>query len=120
MASSISRRRAGRRHRVATTALLLVCVVPRGGRAADETPRPETDAARQAATARLIEGVELLRTRQYHEALARFDEAYALVPSANIHYDRGLAYRGLGRNAAAIEAFEAFLAGARQPPAGKR
>jgi hypothetical protein len=100
--------------------LVLVCVVARAGRAAEETPQPQGDAARQAATARLIEGVDLLRMGRYQAALGKFDEAYALVPSPNIHYDRGLAYRGLGWNAAAIEAFDAFLTGAQQPPEGKR
>jgi hypothetical protein len=76
--------------------------------------------AREAARARLVEGVELLRKNQYAPALTKFDQAYALVPSPNIHYDRALAYLGLGRNADALEAFEAFLARADHPPPGTR
>src|SRR6185369_9025119 len=116
------RRHAGRSQRaVVALALALACAVARAGRAADQAPPPAPgDAARPAATARLVEGVDLLKRGQYQAALDMFDQAYALVPSPNIHYDRGLAYRGLGRNAAAVEAFEAFLAGATHPPAGTR
>ncbi len=75
---------------------------------------------RAAARARLVEGVEFLRQGQYTAALARFDQAYAMVPSPNIHYDRGLAYLGLGRNADALAAFDAFLSEADNPPPGTR
>src|SRR4051812_21816722 len=107
-----SRRRGARGSRRALAlALALACAVTRAGRAADQTPPPApVDDARPAATARLIEGVDLLKRGQYQAALEKFDQAYALIPSPNIHYDRGLAYRGLGRNAAAVDAFEAFLA----------
>ena len=70
------------------------------------------------ARARLVEGVELLRQKQFAQALTKFDEAYALVPSPNIFYDRGLAYQGLGRDADALEAFDAFLAHADHAPPG--
>jgi hypothetical protein len=91
-------------------------------RAADPAPAAAADdpQARAAATAGLVEGVELLRLNRYAEALHKFDEAYARVPSPNIQYNRGLAFRGLGQNAAAIDAFDAFLAGATRPPPGKR
>jgi hypothetical protein len=77
-------------------------------------------AAREAASALMVEGVALLHNNQYAMALAKFDAAYALVPSPNIHYNRGLAYAGLGKHAAALAAFEAFLAEADHPPEGKR
>jgi len=79
---------------------------------------PASEATREAARARLVEGVELLRRGEHAAALAKFQEGYALVPSPNIHYDRGLAYEGLGREAEALDAFEAFLAHAEHPPAG--
>jgi hypothetical protein len=128
MASSISSRfglRHGRCHRrlvvfAGVLALLPICLAPRAARSAKNQPQPPTEAARRIATSRLVEGVDLLKKGQYATALGKFDEAYALVPSPNIHYDRGLAYLGLGQNAAALEAFEAFLAGATRPPEGKR
>src|SRR5215831_7787325 len=88
------------------------------------TPKPKptqvNEAARAAARAKLVDGVALLRQGDYARALARFEEAYALVPSPNIHYDIGLAYLGLGRDIDALYAFDAFLAGADQAPQGKR
>ncbi len=83
-------------------------------------PAAGTEAARETARARLVEGVELLRQKQFAQALTKFDEAYALVPSPNIFYDRGLAYQGLGRDADALEAFDAFLAHADHAPPGTR
>jgi hypothetical protein len=118
MASSSSER--PRRWALALALALMVVAAARAGRAADAAAPAADSAARRAATAKLVEGVDLLKKGQYDGALARFDEAYALVPSPNIHYDRGLAYVGLGRPVPALEAFDAFLAGAAQPPAGKR
>ena len=89
-------------------------------RAADGTPENNDASARDKAKDLLVEGVDLLKRAQYQAALERFDTAYALVPSPNIHYDRALAYLGLGTQAAALEAFEAFLADATHPPPGKR
>lgn len=62
------------------------------------------------ARAKLVDGGELLKRGEFKEALARFKEAYELVPSPKIHYNFGLSYRGLGRPADAIDAFERFLA----------
>src|SRR5688572_2213139 len=73
--------------------------------------------ARSDARNKLVQGGEFLKRGQYEEALARFQEAYRLVPSPKIHYNFGLAYRGLGRKADALEAFERFLAEA--PDAAK-
>ena len=81
---------------------------------------PKSESVREAARARLVEGVTLLRAGQYAPALAKFDQAYALVPSPNIYFDRGLAYVGLGHDADALEAFEAFLARADHAPPGTR
>ncbi len=81
---------------------------------------PSTPAAKQAAEAKLVAGVELLKARSYREALARFEEGYALVPSPLIFYDIGLADRGLGDDAGALESFDRFLAEAPEAPADKR
>src|SRR6185436_7859472 len=73
--------------------------------------------AKADARAKLVQGSEFLKHGQFEEALARFQEAYQLVPSPKIQYNFGLAYRGLGRKADALEAFERFLADA--PDASK-
>jgi hypothetical protein len=127
MESSISEKPRSRFGRAVAMATLFVAVM--AASAADAAPpappvapapAATTEAARETARARLVEGVELLRQKQFAQALTKFDEAYALVPSANIFYDRGLAYQGLGRDADAVEAFDAFLAGADHAPAGTR
>jgi hypothetical protein len=92
----------------------------KGARAGAASANPREEELRASARARLVEGVEFMRQGQYAAALTRFEQAYAIVPSPNIHYDRGLAYLGLGRNADALEAFEAFLAEADHPPPGTR
>jgi len=62
-----------------------------------------------AAKKKLVEGAELLKRREFQAALEHFQSAYELLPSPKIHYNIGLAYMGLGRNAEALEAFHAFL-----------
>ena len=64
--------------------------------------------------------MDALKRGEHRVALDRFEEAYALVPSPKIHYDFGLAYLGLGRDADALSAFERFLAEAPDAPADKR
>jgi len=76
---------------------------PQAGGAQDEAAR------KGAARAKLMEGDALLKQGAYQDALAVFEEAYALYPSPKIHYDFGLAYQGMGRGADALEAFEVFL-----------
>jgi hypothetical protein len=76
-----------------------------------KAPAPVVDeASRNKARQKLVEGVELLKAGDYNEALLRFQEAYALVPSPKIHYNFGLAYLGLARYAEALDSFEKFLA----------
>lgn len=106
--------RAARRGRTWAGLLVAALVCSGGGlravhaqAAADGQAAPADPKA--VARARLIDGGELLKRGDFKEALARFKEAYELVPSPKIHYNFGLAYRGLGRPADAIEAFERFL-----------
>jgi len=73
--------------------------------------------ARSEARNKLVQGGEFLKRGEYDQALARFQEAYRLVPSPKIFYNFGLAYRGMGRKADALESFERFLAEA--PDAAK-
>lgn len=70
---------------------------------------PKGDEKAQAR-ALLVEGGGLLQSGEYAEALARFEKAFALVPSPKIQYNLGLAYMGLGRPADALQAFELFVA----------
>jgi hypothetical protein len=88
--------------------------------AADRTPKDDDALLRHRAKELLVEGLDLIRQGQYQTALERFDAAYSLVPSPNIYYDQALAYLGLRRPSAALEAFEAFLAESTHPPPGKR
>jgi len=75
-----------------------------------DPPAPASDPdPKAAARAKLVEGSELLKQGVYSDALERFKEAYALIPSPKIFYNFGLAYMGLGRATAAVEAFERFL-----------
>jgi hypothetical protein len=99
-------------------AIVLLAPAPRARAAPPLTTEPP--AAKQAAEAKLMAGVDLLKARNYREALARFEEAYALVPSPLIFYDIGLARRGLGDDPRALESFERFLAEAPEAPADKR
>jgi len=120
MASSISE--AARRPVVALALLAVVTVGVGAARVAQAQTQTAaaSDATRAAARRKLVEGVEAMRRGDYPAALARFEEAYALVPSPKIHYDFGLAYVGLGRSADALAAFERFLAEAPDAPADKR
>ncbi|HEX3694529.1 MAG TPA: PEGA domain-containing protein [Polyangia bacterium] len=86
---------------------LLVCSLL--GLAMPALPAHAQDDSKAVARTKLVEGSDLLKRGEYREALIRFQEAYALVPSPKILYNFGLAYMGLSRNADAIDAFEKFL-----------
>jgi hypothetical protein len=77
------------------------------GRAAHA--QPPSEESRSAARALLAEGAALFERRDPAAALAKFEQAYALFPSPKIHFNFGQAYRGLGRHAEAITAFQRFL-----------
>ena len=63
---------------------------------------------REKARAKLAEGVRFLESDKPEEALAQFKEAYALVPSPNLHYNMALANERLNRLAEAYTGFERF------------
>ena len=88
--------------------------------AAAASPSPEAGQTKSAAQAKLVEGVERLKSERYQAALDCFKEAYALVPSPLIFYDLGLAYLGLDDDPAALQSFDQFLSQAPQAPADKR
>jgi tetratricopeptide (TPR) repeat protein len=98
--------------------LVLLSVAGAAGAAPAQTPAQKE--ARIAARAKLVEGVALLKKSDFAGALSRFQSAFELVPSPNIHYDLGLAYTGLGRPADALLAFDRFLAEAPTAPETSR
>jgi len=79
----------------------------------------EPDAERKAeASAHLKRGAELIDAEDLEGALAQFEAAYRLVPSPSILHNFGIVYQGLGRKAAALDAFQRFLdEAAKAPPA---
>jgi hypothetical protein len=87
--------------RLLAAALCASCLVATGPARAD----PKTD-----AHDRLDEGSALYRRGDYQGALRKFEEARALYPSPKLYFNLGQALTRLGRTAAAIDAFEKFLA----------
>ena len=75
--------------------------------------RAEDDATRATALALVREGSQLLEQNDYQAALDKFNQAYALVGSPKQFFNQGLALRGLGRKVEALQAFERFLAEAK-------
>jgi hypothetical protein len=106
------------RRLVLPAALVALILAPQA--AAAPGPNATAAGAKSAAQAKLAEGVGLLKSQHYDEALVRFQEAYALVPSPLIAYDFGLAHLGRGDDARALESFEAFLDKGLDAPADKR
>lgn len=66
--------------------------------------------SRSDARDRLEEGSALYRKGDYAGALRKFEEAQALYASPKIYFNLGQALNRLGRHAAAVDAFEKFLA----------
>jgi hypothetical protein len=106
--------------RTARVAGVLVLLLSAQLARAASGPAGDGARAKDAAEAKLVDGVELLKTRSYHQALERFEQAYALLPSPLIFYDLGLARLGLGDAPRALESFDRFLAEAPDAPADKR
>jgi PEGA domain len=71
------------------------------------------EVARSRARALLQQGGQLYESGDYAGALEKFEAAYKLVPSPKLFFNMGQAYRGLARPVAGIEAFERFVAEAR-------
>ena len=86
-----------------------------------QTARTPTGAAavpdpanKEPAQKAMREGNRLLARGQHAEALARFDEAHALYPSARLHFNRAQALQGIpGREVETLEALLSFLEEAR-------
>jgi tetratricopeptide (TPR) repeat protein len=69
--------------------------------------------ARSAAHALAQEGAQLYGKGDFQGALDRFKQAYQQFPSPKLFFNLGQAFRGLSRNPEALEAFERFLAEAK-------
>jgi hypothetical protein len=90
----------------ATLVMLLTLVLPAPtARAADDPT-----AGAQPARAKAVEAERLYEQKDFQAALQRLEEAYALYPSAKIHYNFALAQQALGQEPRAMESFERFLA----------
>jgi hypothetical protein len=108
------------RHRSVPVVSVLVLLLSAHPSRAMSDPTADGARIKDAAEAKLVEGVELLKIRSYQRALERFEQAYALLPSPLILYDFGLAHLGLGDGPRALEFFDRFLAEAPDAPADKR
>ncbi len=71
--------------------------------------RAQSDDAKKQAQALQVEGVRLLQKGDNRGALAKFNEAFALVQSPKIMFNMGKAYRGLGNDVEALRSFDIFL-----------
>jgi hypothetical protein len=73
-------------------------------------PALAQDAARDA----FEQGMQALQGGRYADAVRSLERSYAERPVSIVQFNLGLAYRGLGRAAAAIAAFERYLQTASQ------
>lgn len=93
------------------TGRVLLCLVGMGF-GAPVAAQPEGDAAIYAQR-HFERGAELYRETRFEEALAAFRRSHGLFPSPNSMLFVGRSLRELGRNAEAVEAFEAAVLEAR-------
>jgi tetratricopeptide (TPR) repeat protein len=95
---------AGRRHRGLRAVACLLAALLTAGNALGQP-----DAARKQARALQVEGLRLLEKGDDRGALERFDEAFRLVASPKILFNRAKAHLGLGEEVEALSDFERFL-----------
>ncbi len=105
--------------RFALTGLLTAALALAAPAAAaqDEAAADKSEVQAQAkaeAQARMDAGSLFYRQGDFEGALAKFNEAHALFPSPKIYFNIGQALRKLDRLEAAVEAFERFLAEAKE------
>jgi hypothetical protein len=72
----------------------------------------QTDAAKSAAAQKMAQGAQLLEQGQPADALALFKEAYQQVQNPRYQYNIGVACQALGKDAEALQSFQAFVANA--------
>jgi hypothetical protein len=98
MASAISIR-----NKQAIVALVVLAV------AAPLTARAQASASEKQAQALQVEGLRLMQNGDNRHAIDKFDEAYRLVPSPRILFNRGKAHHALGESVEALSDLERFL-----------
>src|SRR4051812_46252898 len=65
----------------------------------------QSDATKKQAQALQVEGVRLMQRGDNRAALGKFDEAFRLVPSPKILFNRGKAHNALGETLDALVDF---------------
>ena len=100
------------RHRtIAHVFPVLVALCPAVAQARAPAPQAQPSIDRDARAAETKKrGDDLLENKRYSEALAAYDDAYALTPSPALLYNRGRALQFLARYPEALEAIERFAA----------
>jgi hypothetical protein len=86
------------------TALALALVLVTAGAA-----RAQSDGDKKQAQALQVDGVALMKKGDNKGALEKFDQAFKLVASPKILFNRGKAHRALGEDLEALSDFERFL-----------
>ena len=76
----------------------------------------QSSEAKAKAQVLLKQGAQHYRHAEFADALSDFQAAYGIFPSPKLLFNIGQCSRELGRPVEAIEAFERFLAEARDPP----
>ena len=116
--TALASRSCGRALAIVAGGLLALLASPGVGWA---QPAPDNAANKRAAESAMREGNTLLGRGKHAEALAAFDEANRLYPSARLQFNRAQALQGLpGREVETLEALLRFLDEAREPPAALR
>jgi tetratricopeptide (TPR) repeat protein len=98
----------------AVLTILALSLLPITGEAApppspsSAAPRPSSTERKRLAAEAKARGDEAINTLRFAEALAAYDEAFALEPSPALAYNRGRALQLLDRMPEALDAFEQF------------
>ena len=82
------------------------------------TPAAADDAKKQALAV-LKEGNALFDRHAYHEALSKYQAAYALYPSIKLHLNIGTTLKQLHRYAEALDHYERYMAAPKAEPKRK-
>jgi tetratricopeptide (TPR) repeat protein len=85
-----------------TSILLILLALPGLALAQEADPRAQS-------RAHFEQGIAHLAERRFDDAVRELEAARSLYATASIHFNLGLAYRGVGRARDAISAFERFL-----------
>lgn len=90
-------------------ACALVSSLARGAGAQPVDADASVEVAADPARAAYDEGLRLLAERRFHDAAVALERSSRLRALPVVTYNLALAYRGLGRYVAAIDAFESYL-----------